>query len=222
MLDPRVLNQTPSSAGVQRYATGMRNMVALATDASGQLFGVQMDRDNLAENWPALYSSADDARLPAEEFLRIDQGADYGWPYCYYDATQNAKVLAPEYGGDKMTVGRCADKRGPLLSLPAHWAPLSMTFYQGSAFPARHIEARPGLPDKRVGDSTQQRRHSTGPRLVRRGPVSFSALASARARSRETRGCARAESCSNASSPSARDTSRTWCAIATATRCSPR
>jgi glucose/arabinose dehydrogenase len=97
-----------------------------------------MDRDNLAENWPALYSSADDARLPAEEFLRIDQGADYGWPYCYYDATQNAKVLAPEYGGDRVTVGRCADKRGPLLALPAHWAPLSMTFYQGSAFPSRY------------------------------------------------------------------------------------
>lgn len=137
-LDPRVIGQTPSSAGVQRVATGLRNMVALATDASGQLFGVQMDRDNLADNWPAVYSSADDARLPAEEFIRIDQGADFGWPYCYYDATQNAKVLAPEYGGDKVTVGRCADKRGPLLSLPAHWAPLSMTFYQGTAFPSRY------------------------------------------------------------------------------------
>ena len=137
-LDPRVLGQTPSSAGVQRVATGLRNMVALATDASGQLFGVQMDRDNLADNWPALYSSADDARLPAEEFIRIDQGADFGWPYCYYDATQSAKVLGPEYGGDKVTVGRCAGKSGPLLALPAHWAPLSMTFYQGTAFPSRY------------------------------------------------------------------------------------
>ena len=137
-LDPRVLDQSPSSAGVQRVATGLRNMVALATDVSGQLFGVQMDRDNLAENWPALYSSADDARLPAEEFIRIDQGTDFGWPYCYYDATLNAKVLAPEYGGDKVTVGRCAGMSGPLLSLPAHWAPLSMTFYQGTAFPSRY------------------------------------------------------------------------------------
>jgi glucose/arabinose dehydrogenase len=137
-LDPRVLGQTPSSAGVQRFATGLRNMVALATDASGQLFGVQMDRDNLNENWPALYTTADDARLPAEELLRLDQGADYGWPYCYYDATRSAKVLAPEYGGDGATVGRCASARGPLLTLPAHWAPLSMIFYRGTAFPSHY------------------------------------------------------------------------------------
>ena len=136
-LDPRVLGQTPASIGGP-FATGLRNMVALAVHPTGSLFGVQMNRDNLADNWPALYSQADDARLPAEELFRIERGADYGWPYCYYDGAQRRKVLAPEYEGDRVTVGRCATARDPLLALPAHWAPIAMAFYRGTAFPTRY------------------------------------------------------------------------------------
>jgi glucose/arabinose dehydrogenase len=135
-LDPRVLRQKPS--GMRRVATGLRNMVALAVHPSGHLFGVQMNRDNLLDNWPALYSASDDAELPAEELFRIEQGGDYGWPYCYYDGFLQRKVLAPEYGGDRTTAGRCATARNPLLALPAHWAPISMAFYRGTTFPARY------------------------------------------------------------------------------------
>jgi glucose/arabinose dehydrogenase len=135
-LDPRTLNQKASR--IPRFATGLRNMVALAVHPSGQLFGVQMNRDNLVDNWPALYTPDDDARLPAEELLRIDAGADYGWPYCYYDGLLRRKVLAPEYGGDRASVGRCGAARDPLVALPAHWAPIAMTFYRGDAFPARY------------------------------------------------------------------------------------
>ncbi len=31
---------------------------------------------------------------------RPEQGADYGWPECYFDGYQQKLVLAPEYGGD--------------------------------------------------------------------------------------------------------------------------
>jgi glucose/arabinose dehydrogenase len=47
-------------------------------------------------------------------------------------------VLAPEYGGNDETAGRCADVKEPLTVLPAHWAPLSMLFYTGRQFPARY------------------------------------------------------------------------------------
>jgi len=47
---------------------------------------------------------------------------------------RNEKVLAPEYAGDGKTVGRCADRELPIADFPAHWAPLGMTFYTGSAF----------------------------------------------------------------------------------------
>jgi glucose/arabinose dehydrogenase len=47
-------------------------------------------------------------------------------------------VLAPEYGGDGKTVGQCAKKKEPLLTFPAHWAPMAALFYTGARFPARY------------------------------------------------------------------------------------
>jgi glucose/arabinose dehydrogenase len=117
-----------------RFATGTRNMVALALDGSGALYGVQHGRDNLNEYWPALFSPEDQAELPAEELFRLNEGADYGWPYCY-DGGQNVKVLGPEYGGDGDTDGRCDEAELPLAHFPAHWAPNGLLFYTGEMFP---------------------------------------------------------------------------------------
>lgn len=120
----------------QRFATGLRNMVALAWNHQDQaLYGVMMGRDQLHDNWPGRFTVQQNAELPAEEFLRIEKGGDYGWPYCYYDGQQDKLVLAPEYGGDGDKVGRCGQYRKPLLAFPAHWAPEAMLFYTGSAFP---------------------------------------------------------------------------------------
>jgi len=137
--DPQRTGQT--AANLSRFATGLRNGVAMAVHSSGALFAVQMDRDNLHDNWPGLFSLDDDARIPAEELVLVENGADFGWPYCYFDGPRDLKVLAPEYGGDGVTQGsdgRCAAARRPLLALPAHWAPMSMVFYQGTAFPAAY------------------------------------------------------------------------------------
>jgi len=82
---------------------------------------------------------AQDAQLPSEEFVRIKQGEDYGWPYCYHDRLQGKKVLAPEYGGDGQVVGRCAMKKLPLMTFPSHWAPMSMVFYTKQQFPAKYL-----------------------------------------------------------------------------------
>ena len=121
-----------------RYATGIRNAVGLAVDADGTLYATQHGRDQLAQNWPKLYDWQRSANLPAEELLRIEQGADYGWPYCYYDPVQSTRVLAPEYGGDGRRVGQCGEKRGPVAIFPAHWAPNGLAFYYGSTFPERY------------------------------------------------------------------------------------
>ena len=123
----------------QRYATGLRNMVAIAWNAQSKaLYGVMMGRDQLHGNWPGRYTVKQSADLPAEEFLSIDQGANYGWPYCYYDGIQKKLVLAPEYGGDGSKVGRCSQYTPPLQAFPAHWAPEAMAFYTGKAFPAAY------------------------------------------------------------------------------------
>ena len=77
------------------------------------------------------------AELPAEEMHRLDEGANLGWPYTYWDPIQNARVLAPEYGGD----GRKRpdeEYRKPVMAFPAHWAPMQMAFNGGGNFPARY------------------------------------------------------------------------------------
>lgn len=126
----------------RRFATGLRNVVALTVGPdSSSLWGVQHGRDLLAGNWGQqlpIFTDQKSADNPAEELFRIEEGADYGWPYCYYDVDLQMKVLAPEYGGDGQTAGRCASAPRPLVAFPGHWAPESIVFYTRDGFPAEY------------------------------------------------------------------------------------
>lgn len=121
----------------ERFATGLRNAMALAVNPkTGRLFVAPHGRDQLAQNWG--YTEAQGAELPAEEFMQVGPGDDFGWPYCYFDQQRGKKVLAPEYGGDGSTIGRCGSKKDPLIGFPGHWAPMAITFYDGKQFPAKY------------------------------------------------------------------------------------
>ena len=124
----------------ERYITGLRNGEGIAVDSTSHaVYATQHGRDQLAENWPKLYPPAQGQNLPAEELVRLERGADYGWPECYFDSAQAKLVLAPEYGGDGgKAVGTCATKRAPVAYFPAHWAPNDLLFYHGDQFPARY------------------------------------------------------------------------------------
>jgi glucose/arabinose dehydrogenase len=127
-----------TQADGERYATGIRNAVALDWHRGADaLFVVQHGRDMLDVIAPEDFDAAANAELPAEEFLRVGRGDDFGHPYCYYDHHQNRRVLAPEYGGDGTDVGRCDRYVDPVAVYPAHWAPNDLLFYDGSQFPAR-------------------------------------------------------------------------------------
>jgi glucose/arabinose dehydrogenase len=102
------------------------------------LYGVQHGRDQLDEMDPAHFSSEKSSELPAEEFLMLKQGNDFGWPYCFFDQLQKKKLLNPEYGGDGKTQGRCADKDKPIMAFPGHWAPNDLLFYTGKMFPEKY------------------------------------------------------------------------------------
>lgn len=123
----------------ERYATGIRNAMGLAVDPrDGTMYATQHGRDQLFQNWPQRFTAQQSAELPAEELVRVAEGSDFGWPYCYYDQRQHKLVLAPEYGGDGRQAGRCAQKQGPVATFPGHWAPMSAAFYTGRQFPARY------------------------------------------------------------------------------------
>jgi glucose/arabinose dehydrogenase len=123
----------------ERFATGIRNAVALAWSADQRaLYALSHGRDGLYQIFPQLFTRADGAEKPAEEMFRVRRGDDYGWPYCFYDPIARRKVLAPEYGGDGRALGRCAEKSQPILAFPGHWAPDGVLLYTGTSFPARY------------------------------------------------------------------------------------
>jgi glucose/arabinose dehydrogenase len=130
------LNQTFSPR--ERFASGLRNVGGIAFDSSGRIFATQHGRDLLAQNWPGVYRPEQGQNLPAEELVELREGADFGWPYCYFDDQQGKLVLAPEYGGDGKTEGICAQKQPPVAAFPAHWAPNDLIFYDGAEFPAAY------------------------------------------------------------------------------------
>lgn len=137
MFDENKLNQHQSD-GV-RYATGMRSIVALEWDeTSNSLYSAVHGRDDLVVTWPEYYNYWQSAMLPAEEFFKVPQGFDGGWPYYYYDQIENKRKLNPEYGGDGVKEGNGAKLDAPLVGFPGHFAPQDLLFYKGDQFPARY------------------------------------------------------------------------------------
>lgn len=128
-------NSTLHPIGV-KYASGLRSIVAMDWNpVDNELYVVQHGRDNLHSMWPAIYSPWDNAVLPAEEFGKVTEGSNFGWPYCFYDQFQEKKILAPEYGGDGEMIGRCNEFDDPVVGFPGHFAPNDLKFYQGDQFP---------------------------------------------------------------------------------------
>jgi glucose/arabinose dehydrogenase len=113
-----ILRMNTDGSGVEVFASGLRNTVGFDwRPFSSELWGVDMGRNNIGQG------------TPPDELNRLEQGKDYGWPYCYGDSLPNPEFNDP---------ARCAAAVKPALNLPAHWAPLGMLFYKGTNFPASY------------------------------------------------------------------------------------
>jgi glucose/arabinose dehydrogenase len=140
--DARKKHQTPSAAN--HFARGIRNATGIFINpADGRLWATQHGRDQLQQWFAQLGMDQDAANKygaenPAEELLQVNQGDDFGWPYCYYSFAERRLVQAPEYGGDGKKIGDCAGKKEAVANFPGHWAPNGLFFYTGSMFPARY------------------------------------------------------------------------------------
>lgn len=132
------VGQTQEKDG-RRVLTGIRHAVAIAWNPENRsLYFVQHGRDQLHELYAEHFSAPDNAELPGEEFHRVVEGTDYGWPFCYWDPVQEQRFLMPEYGGDGEKVGDCEQHPRPLLSFPGHYGPNDLLFYTGDQFPERY------------------------------------------------------------------------------------
>ena len=136
--DAETPNQTQREDG-ELIATGVRNAVAFQWDKEkGELYGVSNGRDGLYQQWAQYYPERESAEKPAEEFLLIRKGSNFGWPYVYYDQERETHMLNPEYGGDGKTEARKGLYDDPILTFPGHWAPVGLQFYHGNQFPEKY------------------------------------------------------------------------------------
>ncbi|WP_229413469.1 PQQ-dependent sugar dehydrogenase [Massilia violaceinigra] len=108
------------------HATGLRNSMALAVHpVTHAVWQGENSRDAIQAAMKGLKNDND---LPHDELNLIEAKGNYGWPYCY-----DNNVASPEYPAAK-----CASYRAPARLLPAHSAPLGMTFYTGDMFPPQY------------------------------------------------------------------------------------
>jgi glucose/arabinose dehydrogenase len=94
-------------SGGEQYAAGIRNAVGLAWEpGTDRLWVTENGRNDLGE------------ALPPDELNLLRPGVNYGWPSCY-----GQRVAAR--AGDP---GQCAETEPAALDLPAHSAPLGLSF----------------------------------------------------------------------------------------------
>ena len=107
----------------QIFAKGLRNSVFFTFDPqTAKIWATEMGRDFLGDN------------LPPDEINIIEEGKDYGWPFCYgrqvHDINFDKKVyvqIVPQ--------PPCGQTEPPIYEIPAHSAPLGLVFIHSSQFP---------------------------------------------------------------------------------------
>ena len=135
--DPDKPNQTQADGF--HFSTGHRHIMAIVWNpVSKAFFTVMNGRDQLGTVDPEHYNDDDNAELPAEEMQLLREGANFGWPFTYYDPIKKARMLSPEFGGDNNKRAEAGKYPDPLVAFPAHWAPMQMALYRAEQFPAKY------------------------------------------------------------------------------------
>ncbi|MEX2145123.1 MAG: PQQ-dependent sugar dehydrogenase [Candidatus Spechtbacterales bacterium] len=101
----------------KKHAEGLRNAVFFTWSyIDGKMWATEMGRDNLGDD------------LPPDEINIIQEGAHYGWPYCYGRQIRDTSFMSAS-GFD------CADTEPSYIDLQAHSAPLGLAFVPEEGWP---------------------------------------------------------------------------------------
>eukprot|EP00029_Vermamoeba_vermiformis_P000663 TRINITY_DN1085_c0_g1_i1.p1 TRINITY_DN1085_c0_g1~~TRINITY_DN1085_c0_g1_i1.p1 ORF type:complete len:659 (+),score=143.60 TRINITY_DN1085_c0_g1_i1:28-1977(+) len=136
----------------QVFADGTRNEVGLRFDGRGRLWGVENGLDNLGVETRTEFGDIHSTN-PSEEvniFLESNAGDFYGYPYCWTEGpgTNGSLSFAQGLGVGTQWATKSTDATHtdtwcrnldnnipPVYNLPAHIAPLDITFYNGDRIP---------------------------------------------------------------------------------------
>lgn len=103
-----VLKVNPETGNSSVFARGLRNSVGLSFSPDGEtLWGSDNGRDQLGDD------------IPPDEINQISAGNNYGWPNCY-----GKQIPDPQLGSSTI----CQNTVASVVDLPAHSAPLGITF----------------------------------------------------------------------------------------------
>lgn len=120
--DPRsaaIYSMNKDGSDFKPIATGLRNSVFFTwSEVDGKMWATEMGRDYLGDN------------LPPDEINIIEEGKDYGWPYCY-----GQNIHDTNFDKNQYIRNPCEDKTPPKVELPAHSAPLGLAFVPEEGWP---------------------------------------------------------------------------------------
>jgi glucose/arabinose dehydrogenase len=144
----------PDGTGLRVVERGVRNGEGLAVAPDGTVWTAVNERDNIPYPSRGPYGTSRDAfgqviqgyvnNHPPDEVVPVTAGRDLGWPYCDPDQDRSDPAgsladvpLVPDAatnpGGNELD---CAALAPVQVGLPAHSAPLGLTFLAGSKIPA--------------------------------------------------------------------------------------
>lgn len=121
-----IMRYNLDGSGGEIFATGLRNTVGFDFSESGELWGVDMGRDQIGDD------------IPPEELNIIEEGQDYGWPYCY-----GSNIANPEFPERQEYCQTQTET--PLFNMQAHSAPLDMKFVSNTAKANWPVEYQDGV-----------------------------------------------------------------------------
>ena len=103
------------------FAKGLRNTIGFDWDPETErLWGMDHGSD-----WRG-------GDLPPEELNEIEEGNDYGWPYCFGDRQPDPIIQPPP---EQSIEEYCSATAPPTATADAHKAPIAFRFYDGTDFP---------------------------------------------------------------------------------------
>ncbi len=124
----KMLVANADGSELREYASGLRNSVFFVWHPkTNALWATDMGRDLLGDN------------APPEEVNIIEEGSNYGWPYCYGDRVHDDAF-------DPRKIHDCTTTVSPHITFQAHSAPLGLAFipetwpedYRGDLLVAYH------------------------------------------------------------------------------------
>ncbi len=139
----------PDGKGLHVVERGVRNGEGLAGRPDGSMWTAVNNRDNIPYPYHSSYGGTEHAfgkviqayvsNHPPDEVVRVTTAHDLGWPYCNPLPTTSMTNLpfVPDALNDPGSNHLdCAKLSRIQVGLPAHSAPLGMTFLEGSKIPA--------------------------------------------------------------------------------------